>query len=121
MTSYCLRPPMRWSEAIGAIAKCKRVCTGSAVRLVERAVLPWTCSENRVPKVAPKPLRRYTRRAGDLHDPESLLQCPIMEVYPNRLAHQRAGEHRRLLRPQPQRPVQIQGPKSPLEPLLQRE
>src|SRR5712691_13430781 len=75
MTSYCLRPPMRWSEAIGAIAKCKRVCTGSAVRLVERAVLPWTCSENRVPKVAPKPLRRYTRRAGDLHDPESLLQC----------------------------------------------
>ena len=33
-----------------------------------------------MPKVAPKPLRRYTRRAEDLHDPESLLQCRTVNV-----------------------------------------
>jgi hypothetical protein len=33
-----------------------------------------------VPKTATKPLGRYTRHAGDIHDPESLLQCPTREV-----------------------------------------
>src|SRR4249919_3629666 len=73
MTSYGLRPPMRWNAAIGVIGRGKRGCTESAARAVERGVLPWICSENPVPTAETKPLRRYTRRAGDTHDPESLL------------------------------------------------
>ena len=60
-----------------AIGRCKRVSTGCAVRSVERGVLPWTCSENPVPKAETKRRRRYTRRAGEPHDPQSLLQCLI--------------------------------------------
>ena len=75
MTRCCLRLPMRWSVAIGAIGRCKRVCTGCATRPVERAALPWTCSENRALKAEIKPPKRYTRPVGDAHDTESLLQC----------------------------------------------
>ena len=49
--------------------------TASAARAVERGVLPWICAENPVPTAETTPRRRYTRRAGDTHDPESLLQC----------------------------------------------
>src|SRR4029453_9666905 len=74
-TRCCPRPPMRWNVAIAATGRCKRVCTGSAARSVERVALLWTCSENREPKAESKPLGRYTRHAGDIHDTESLLQC----------------------------------------------
>src|SRR5712691_13456144 len=74
-TRYCPRPPTRWNVAIAATGRCKRVCTGSAARSVERVELPWTCSENRAPKAEITPLGRYTRHAGDTHDTESLLQC----------------------------------------------
>src|SRR5712691_6234751 len=66
---------MQWNEAIVVIGRCKRVWTASAARAVERGVLPWICSENPVPKAETTPLKRYTRRAWDARDPESLLQC----------------------------------------------
>src|SRR5713101_30244 len=66
---------MRWNVAIAATGRCKRVCTGSAARSVERVALPWTCFGNREPKAEIKPLGRYTRHVGDTHDTESLLQC----------------------------------------------
>src|SRR5712691_12442673 len=66
---------MRWNVAIAATGRCKRVCTGSAARSVERGALPWTCFANREPKAEIKPLGRYTRHVGDTHDTESLLQC----------------------------------------------
>src|SRR5713101_7400155 len=67
---------MRWNVAIAATGRCKRVCTGSAARSVERVALPWTCFANREPKAEIKLLGRYTRHVGDTHDTESLLQCP---------------------------------------------
>src|SRR5712691_12703174 len=69
---------MQWNEAIVVIGRCKRVWTASAARAVERGVLPWICSENPVPKAETTPLKRYTRRAWDARDPESLLQCQNM-------------------------------------------
>src|SRR5712692_9316287 len=67
---------MRWSAAIVATGRGKRVCTGFAARAVEKVVLPWTCSGSPVPTDETKRLRRYIRHAGDTHNPESLLQCP---------------------------------------------
>jgi hypothetical protein len=38
--------------------------------------LPWTWSARHEPRDEIKPPRRYTRHAGEVHDPEALLQSP---------------------------------------------
>src|SRR5712692_5580439 len=82
---------MRWSAAIVATGRGKRVCTGFAARAVEKVVLPWTCSGSPVPTDETKRLRRYIRHAGDTHNPESLLQCRFPHTFGHLVATRTHG------------------------------
>src|SRR5213080_3751386 len=44
MTNCSLQPPMPWSAATAATAKCKRQFIGFARRRISTTVSPWTCS-----------------------------------------------------------------------------
>src|SRR5436190_10871795 len=59
MTSCCPPPRTRWSGAIGAIARCKRVSIecGRASRSVP--VLCWICGVKPTPKAVNKPLHHF--------------------------------------------------------------
>src|SRR5215510_7665680 len=59
MTSCCPPPRTRWSGAIGAIARCKRVsiACGRASRSVP--VLRWICGVKPTPKAVNKPLHHF--------------------------------------------------------------
>src|SRR5262249_47668597 len=59
MTSCCPPPRTRWSGAIGAIARGKRVsiACGRASRSVP--VLRWICGEKPTPKAVNKPLHHF--------------------------------------------------------------
>src|SRR5262249_7764146 len=58
-TSYYLRPRMRWSGAIGAIARCTRVSIGCGGKRRFVAVLPWICGVKPKPKAVNKPLHHF--------------------------------------------------------------
>src|SRR5262249_34714619 len=55
-TSCCPPPRMRWSGAIGAIARCKRVSTGYGRRRRSVRVWRWICGVKPTPKAGNKPL-----------------------------------------------------------------
>src|SRR5262245_43121052 len=55
-TSCCPPPRMRWSGAIGAIARCKRVSTGYGRRRRSVRVLRWICGGKPTPKAGNTPL-----------------------------------------------------------------
>src|SRR5215831_6818694 len=55
MTSCCPPPRMRWSGAIGAIARCKRVSTGCGRKRRFVRAWRWICGVKPTPKAGNKP------------------------------------------------------------------
>src|SRR5262249_25481710 len=55
MTSCCPPPRMRWSGAIGAIARCTRVSIGCGRKRRSVPVLRWICGVKPTPKAVNTP------------------------------------------------------------------
>src|SRR5712691_3341693 len=59
MRLYCQLLRMRWSGAIGAIARCKNRSTGYVHKHRAVRAWRWTCGAKPKPKAVNKPLHRF--------------------------------------------------------------